>query len=78
MPHTFANTLFSEPVKEQRRHGSRQSYERFANSGRAEQSLGPDEIEFIAQRDSSPLLFTVGDLSVTHENSQQRLASVPV
>ena len=53
MPHTFANTLFSEPVKElQRRNGSRQSYERLANGGRTEQFLGPDETEFIAQRDS--------------------------
>lgn len=53
MPHTFANTLFSEPVKElQRRNGSRQSYERLANSGHTEQYLGPDETEFIALRDS--------------------------
>jgi hypothetical protein len=53
MPHTFANTLFTEPVKElQARNGSRESYERLARSGAAEQSLGPDELEFISARDS--------------------------
>ncbi len=53
MPHTFANTLFSEPVKElQRRHGSRGGYERMARAGAAEQALGPDEVEFIGERDS--------------------------
>src|SRR5215472_3694778 len=48
MPHTFANTLFSDPVKKlQTQHGSRESYERLAKFGAAEQSLGPDETEFI-------------------------------
>ena len=53
MPHTFANTMFSEPSKElQRRHGSRTQYEKMARSGADEQQLGPNEIEFIAARDS--------------------------
>lgn len=53
MPHTFANTLFSEPVKKlQARYGSRDSYERLGRSGSAEQFLGPDERAFIAARDS--------------------------
>ncbi len=53
MPHTFAKIMFSAPVKElQRQHGSRAQYERMANSGAAEQALGPYETEFIAARDS--------------------------
>jgi hypothetical protein len=53
MPHTFANTMFSQPVRElQRRHGSRAQYDRMARSGAAEQELGPAEAEFIAARDS--------------------------
>lgn len=53
MPHTFAKTMFSEPAKRlQQQHGSRQSYERLAQSGSAEQALGIDEEEFIAARDS--------------------------
>lgn len=53
MPHTFANTMFSEPARElQRRNGSRAQYERMACYGEAEQELGPAEAEFIAARDS--------------------------
>jgi len=53
MPHTFAKTMFSAPVKElQKLHGSRTSYERMTNSGASEQQLGLDESEFIAARDS--------------------------
>lgn len=53
MPHTFANTLFSEPVKAlQRQNGSRPSYERMASRGSEEQSLDLGEADFIAQRDS--------------------------
>ncbi len=53
MPHTYANTMFSAPVRQlQERHGSRSQYERMARSGAAEQSLGRDESEFIAARDS--------------------------
>jgi predicted pyridoxine 5'-phosphate oxidase superfamily flavin-nucleotide-binding protein len=53
MPHTFANTMFSEQAKKlQQQHGSRGQYERMARSGTTEQKLGPDEIEFISARDS--------------------------
>lgn len=53
MPHTFANTMFSEPAKElQRRYGSRAQYERMARHGAGEQELGLAEVEFIAARDS--------------------------
>jgi predicted pyridoxine 5'-phosphate oxidase superfamily flavin-nucleotide-binding protein len=53
MPHTFANTMFSEPAKQlQGRFGSRGQYEKMARSGDGEQKLGPDEAGFIAARDS--------------------------
>lgn len=53
MPHSFAKTLFSDPVKQlQQRHGSRATYERMTAAGIGEQSLGPDETDFIALRDS--------------------------
>ncbi len=53
MPHTFANAMFSEQAKRlQQQHGSRGQYERMARSGATEQELGPDEIDFIAARDS--------------------------
>jgi predicted pyridoxine 5'-phosphate oxidase superfamily flavin-nucleotide-binding protein len=53
MPHTFANTMFSEPARElQQRNGSRVQYERMARFGADEQELGIAETEFIAARDS--------------------------
>lgn len=53
MPHTFANTMFSEASKQlQQRFGSRASYERMSRFGEGEQSLGLYETEFIAARDS--------------------------
>jgi predicted pyridoxine 5'-phosphate oxidase superfamily flavin-nucleotide-binding protein len=53
MPHTFANTMFSEPAKElQQRNGSRAQYERMARYGADEQELGLDEAQFIVARDS--------------------------
>jgi hypothetical protein len=53
MPHTFANTMFSDAAKQlQERFGSRASYERMSRFGEKEQVLGPDEAEFIAARDS--------------------------
>ena len=53
MPHTFANTMFSEPARElQQRNGSRAQYERMARFGSDEQELGIAEAEFIAARDS--------------------------
>jgi uncharacterized protein len=53
MPHTFANIMFSEPAKKlQQRYGSRNQYDRIARSGTQEQSLGWNEAEFVAARDS--------------------------
>jgi predicted pyridoxine 5'-phosphate oxidase superfamily flavin-nucleotide-binding protein len=53
MPHTFANTMFSDAAKKlQNRFGSRAAYERMSRFGDGEQSLGPDEAEFIAARNS--------------------------
>jgi uncharacterized protein len=53
MAHTFAKTMFSDPAKRlQREHGSRAAYERMAESGASEQKLGPDEVQFIAARNS--------------------------
>ena len=53
MPHTFANTMFSDAARQlQERFGSRASYERMSRFGEGEQALGPDEAEFIAARDS--------------------------
>jgi predicted pyridoxine 5'-phosphate oxidase superfamily flavin-nucleotide-binding protein len=53
MPHTFANTMFSEAAKRlQERFGSRASYERMSRFGEGEQVLGFQEAAFIAARDS--------------------------
>lgn len=53
MPNTFASVLFSEPVKQlQERYGSRTAYARMEKAGAGEQVLGPDEMDFIAARDS--------------------------
>jgi uncharacterized protein len=53
MPHTFANTMFSDAAKRlQERNGSRASYERMSRFGEGEQVIGPYEAEFIAARDS--------------------------
>ena len=53
MPHTFANTMFSEPARKlQQRNGSRTQYERMARFGADEQDFGIAEAELIAARDS--------------------------
>jgi hypothetical protein len=53
MPHRFLELAFTPAVKAaQERHGSRESYERFAARGPANDRLGPDEATFLAQRDS--------------------------
>lgn len=45
--------MFSESAKRlQECYGSRKQYESMARSGAGEQQLGPDEAEFIAERDS--------------------------
>jgi predicted pyridoxine 5'-phosphate oxidase superfamily flavin-nucleotide-binding protein len=53
MAHRFAELAFTPAVKAaQERHGSRASYERFAARGPANDRLGPDEVAFLAERDS--------------------------
>ncbi len=53
MPHSFANVLFSEPVKRlQQQHGSRATYERMTSAGVGEQTFGQEEEDFIGSRDS--------------------------
>jgi predicted pyridoxine 5'-phosphate oxidase superfamily flavin-nucleotide-binding protein len=53
MPHRFAELAFTPAVKAvQERQGSRESYERFAARSPANDRLGPDEVAFLAERDS--------------------------
>ena len=53
MPHRFAELAFTPTVKAaQERHGSRESYARFAARSPANDRLGPQEIGFLAERDS--------------------------
>jgi hypothetical protein len=53
MAHTFGSLVFTPVVKElQQRYGSRRQYERLASQGASYQGLGPDEREFIGERDS--------------------------
>jgi predicted pyridoxine 5'-phosphate oxidase superfamily flavin-nucleotide-binding protein len=53
MAHQFYKAMFTEAVKRlQERHTSRDQYERKAQLGPGNDTLGPAEIEFIEQRDS--------------------------
>jgi predicted pyridoxine 5'-phosphate oxidase superfamily flavin-nucleotide-binding protein len=53
MAHRFLELTFTPAVKaEQARQGSREPYERFAARSPANDRLGPDEVAFLAQRDS--------------------------
>ena len=53
MANTFGSLVFTPVVKElQQRYGSRRQYERLAAQATSRQGLGPDEREFIAERDS--------------------------
>ena len=53
MAQTFGSLVFTPVVKElQQRYGSRRQYERLAAQGVSHQGLGPDEREFIGERDS--------------------------
>jgi len=53
MANSFGSLAFTPIVKElQQRHGSRRQYERLAAQGTSYQGLGPDEREFIAERNS--------------------------
>jgi len=53
MPHTFGSLLFTPAVKAlQERYGSRRQYARFDNSESSPGRLGPDESQFIGERDT--------------------------
>jgi predicted pyridoxine 5'-phosphate oxidase superfamily flavin-nucleotide-binding protein len=53
MAHQFSKIMFTDAIKNlQERYGSRRQYERMAQSGPNNDRLGPNEVEFIAQRDS--------------------------
>jgi uncharacterized protein len=53
MAQTFGSLVFTPVVKElQERYGSRRQYERLAAQGASHRGLGPDEREFIGERDS--------------------------
>jgi predicted pyridoxine 5'-phosphate oxidase superfamily flavin-nucleotide-binding protein len=53
MANTFGSLVFTPVVKElQQRYGSRRQYERLAGQGDSHEGLGPDEREFIGERDS--------------------------
>lgn len=53
MANSFGSLVFTPVVEElQRRYGSRRQYERLAAQGVLRQGLGPDEQEFIRERDS--------------------------
>lgn len=53
MAHDFGSLVFTPAVKAlQERYGSRRQYARFEGSGSAAARLGPEESEFIAERDS--------------------------
>jgi predicted pyridoxine 5'-phosphate oxidase superfamily flavin-nucleotide-binding protein len=62
MGRTFARTMFGPAAKLlQAAHGSRASYERLAELGPLDGDLGPDEIAFLALRDSFYLATTTPD-----------------
>jgi len=53
MAHQFSKIMFTDAIKKlQERYGSRRQYERVAQSGLNNDRLGPNEVEFIGQRDS--------------------------
>lgn len=53
MPHTFGSLVFTPAVKAlQERYGSRRQYARFDNSDSSSGRLGPDESQFIGERDT--------------------------
>src|SRR5271155_2980768 len=52
MAHNFGSLIFTPAIKAlQERYGSRRQYARMEQSGTMDR-LGPDEIEFLAERDS--------------------------
>ena len=53
MPHNFGSLVFTPAVKAlQERYGSRRQYARFEGTGEAPTRLGPQESEFIGERDT--------------------------
>jgi predicted pyridoxine 5'-phosphate oxidase superfamily flavin-nucleotide-binding protein len=53
MAHQFSIIMYTDAMKNlQERYGSRRQYERMAQSGPNNDRLGPNEVEFIGQRDS--------------------------
>lgn len=53
MSHNFGSLVFTSTVKAlQERHGSRRQYEKMEKCGDSQDRLGPQEIAFIADRDS--------------------------
>lgn len=53
MPHTFGSLVFTPAVKAlQDKYGSRRQYARFDNSDSSSGRLGPDESQFIGERDT--------------------------
>jgi len=53
MPHSFGSLVFTTAVKAlQERYGSRRQYARLEGSGSSPARLGPEESEFIAERDT--------------------------
>ena len=53
MAHQFSQLMFTEAIQKlQEKYGSRRQYERMAQSGPSNDALGPDEVEFIGERDS--------------------------
>jgi uncharacterized protein len=53
MPHTFGSLVFTPAVRAlQERYGSRRQYARFENSDSSSGRLGPEESQFIGERDT--------------------------
>jgi len=51
--HKFAQLMFTEAVQKlQEQHGSRRQYEKIGKYGPDQEQLGPDETDFIGERDS--------------------------
>jgi predicted pyridoxine 5'-phosphate oxidase superfamily flavin-nucleotide-binding protein len=61
MAHNFGSLIFTPVIKAlQERHGSRRQYARLENAAGSPDRLGPDEVSFIAGRDSF-YMATVGE-----------------
>ena len=70
MAHNFGSLVFTPVVKAlQEKYGNRRQYARLEAGGASPDRMGPDEIAFIAERDSflfwQRLVLTVGRMSST-------------